>query len=284
MQRTLLTCAVVLGVLVPWAVGGTGAEAFSGGDLDIAWADETTLSLVVVLDGDMPVDPTTAMWVLTVIADRFADGVRAWQLHVSPTHESVVVIPNDFLTTRSFGPAQLGLEIAEHVPGRSISLRIPRRGAIPELVAPGDRLEVHALWVQQPPLVSAAVPEFVAGVETPSTDGAGGEVALLSTWPVPEIDVIVQGETLRHAFALLDPVTGDVVPWGAATIGLLRVREDEAPEILEYLYRMPDPATGRIEYAFETDKLEEGIYELIVWTSVSPDSVRRRIRVTRAAG
>lgn len=280
------TIALLLFGLAVWATAAGAAEAFAGGRADVLWDDADVLSVRVALNDPPPEDALSLMWVVTVLADRFADGILAWQLHLSPTHESVVVIPNDFLTARSFPLAALGIEVVEHDAGQTLHIRIPRRAPILEFIAPGDRLEVHALWVQQEPLVTSRIPDSaggggtaVAAEDVHAEDEGAAESEALTAVPVPLLDVWPRGEALRHAFLLLDPRDGSVVAWGAATIAFLRIDEEGNPEIVEYLYRTPDPETGKIEYAFETSDLEEGVYEIIVWTSVSAESARRRIRI-----
>jgi hypothetical protein len=55
--------------------------------------------------------------------------------------------------------------------------------------------------------------------------------------------------------------------WGAATIALVRIREDAADEIIRHLCREPDAETGRVAYEFDTLNLAPGIYEIIVWAN-----------------
>jgi hypothetical protein len=66
----------------------------------------------------------------------------------------------------------LRVEVVASDPGRSLSLRTPRFGPIPELVAPGDAIEVHALWLQQQPIVTASLTDD-------EPEGAGGAGAIL---------------------------------------------------------------------------------------------------------
>jgi hypothetical protein len=61
----------------------------------------------------------------------------------SSTYASIVVIPNDYLATQRFTLEQLRVEVVASDPGRSLSLRIPQSGPIPELAAPG----VQSKWM-----------------------------------------------------------------------------------------------------------------------------------------
>jgi len=276
-MKEILWLAVV-GLLVLFAAAAEAeTTGFPGGTLDVLWADEATLSLRVVLDAPAPQTGSAVfMWVVTVHAARFADGIASWQLHLSPTYASIVVIPNDFLATQRFTLEQLRVEVAASDPGRSLSLRIPRSGPIPELVVPGDEIEVHALWIQQAPVVAVTVPSPEA--LRPSIAGSGG--ATSQTLPAQEVYSI--GTAIRHQFAIVDPETGEPVPWGAATIALVRIREGQADEIIRYLYREPDPATGIVTYEFDTLNLAPGIYEIIVWANPPGVTVRHRLRLVPA--
>jgi hypothetical protein len=248
---------------------GAWAEstAFPGGTLDVSWADDATLSVEIVLDAaPASVGNTAPMWVLTVNARRFADGIHSWQLHLGPTHQSIVVVPNDFLVTQRFTFAQLRVEVAAFEPGKTMSLRIPRSGAIPNLIVPGDPLEVHALWIQQAPLALARVPE--PSVASPY---------------VPSETVYEQGTPIRHAFYLTDPATGAPPELGAATIALMRRRENAADEIVRYIYRALDPSTGLISYEFDTTNLPAGIYALVVWVNPPNVTVRQELEIVSSA-
>jgi hypothetical protein len=276
-MKGILWLAVV-GLLALFAAAAEAdTTGFPGGTLDVLWADEATLSLRVVLDAPVAQTGSAAlMWVVTVQASRFADGITSWQLHLSPTYASIVVIPNDFLTTQRFTLEQLRVEVAASDPGRFLSLRIPRSGPIPELVAPGDEIEVHALWIQQAPVVVVTVPW--PEVLPPSLAGSGGATSQM----LPAQEAYAIGAVIRHQFAIVDPETGEPVPWGAATIALVRIREGQADEIIRYLYREPDPATGIVTYEFDTLNLAPGIYEIIVWATPTGLTVRHRLRLVPA--
>lgn len=253
--------------MVAWAlVAALGAAAcaatqFPAGSLDVTWSDDGRLSVEVALDVRPP-SGASLMWVVTVNALRFAQGIHAWQLHLSPTHQSVVVVPNDFLVTQRFSFEQLGIRVGTHEPGLRLELSIPRAGAIADLVVPGDTLAVHALWLQQEPLASVAVPEPVARIPY-----------------VPTQTVYVRGTAIEHAFSLVDEATGSPVVAGSATIGLLRVVEGKADEIVRYIYREPDASTGLLTYEFDTTKLTPGRYALVLWVQPADVTVRHEVEI-----
>jgi hypothetical protein len=252
--------------------------AFPGGTLDVLWSDEATLSLRVVLDASAPqtASTTALMWVVTVHASRFADGITSWQLHLSPTYASVVVIPNDFLATQRFTLEQLRVEVAASDPGRSLSLRIPRYGSIPELVAPGDAIEVHALWLQQAPIVTACLPDIEPeGAGGGGREGGGDKL-------VPPQQICTFGATIRHEFVLMDPATERPALEGAVRVGLVRIRGEGAGELVRYLFCEADPKTGVVMYEIDTTGLVAGTYEIIVHATPGTTE-RQRIEILDAS-
>jgi hypothetical protein len=257
-MKRILWLAVV-GLLVSFAAAaGAETTVFPGGILDVVWADEATLSLRVVLDAPVPQTGSAAlMWVVTLHAARFADGITSWQLHLSPTYASIVVIPNDFLATQRFTLEQLRVEVAASDPGRSLSLRIPRSGPIPELVAAGDAIEVHALWLQQQPIVTARVPDM-------EPEGAGGGREGGGYKLIPPQQSYILGAAIRHEVVLMDPATEQPALEGAAVVGFVRIDGDGASELVRYLYCEASPKTGRVTYEIDTTGLAAGIYEIIV--------------------
>lgn len=255
--------------------------SFPSGTLSVFWVSDTVLSVSLSLDAPLPqTDGVSLMWVVTVNALRFADGIHSWQLHASPTHRSIVVIPNDFLVTRQFGLGQVGVEVATFEPGKALSLLIPRKGEIPELVVPGDTLEVHALWVQQEPLATVLVPEPIPA------SGAGGETAdpvAEATSYVPAQTVYALGDTLAHSFPLAAPESDASAGPGSARVALVWVRAGLADELVRYLYVEPDPATGLVSYRLDTADLTTGDYDLIVWVNPPGITVRHRIELVSAS-
>ena len=261
---------VVVGLLASLAaVAEAEMTGFPGGTLDILWADEATLVVHVVLDTPAPQTTSAAlMWVVTVHAARFADGIASWQLHLSPTYASIVVIPNDFLATQRFTLEQLRVEVVASDPGRSLSLRIPRSGPIPELVVPGHAIDVHALWLQQPPIVTAFLPDV-------EPEGAGGgEQEGGRDRLIPLETAYILGAMIRHAFVLMDPATKQPALDGAALVGFVRIGGDGAGELVRYLYCEVDPETGVVTYEIDTTGLAAGTYEIIV--RATPGATERR--------
>ncbi len=276
MRRAAVLAAVIALVsCTAWAE----TAAFPGGTLDLTWLDETALSIRVVLDETaLQTGSAPLTWVLTVSALRFEDSIHSWQLHISPTYASLVVVPNDFLGTQRFTLEQLHVEVSESA-GRVLSLLVPRSGPIPELVVPGDTIQVHALWIQQEPLVTAEVPE-------PATAGAGGgdaDAASGSVSYVPPQTVYAQGVPIRHAFPLVNSETGAPADRGSARIALVRASKGLADELICYLYQEPDPVTGLVSYEFDTLGLVPGEYDLIVWVNPPGVTVRQRIEIIPAA-
>ena len=242
---------------------------------------------VCVLSVSLPEDATgDGVWVITLLADRYEDGVFAWQLHWSPEQANVVVLPNDFLTSRAFLLEQLG--IATEISADQWNLRIPRHGAIPELIVPGDTLRVHALWLQQDPIGSIVVPEVSLAAADPA--GAGGaqppeplaeqpeapvaepetetETAdeAPSNEPLPAQSIYGIGEPITHRFIPVDPVSGAPRIGAHATATLLRVFKDKPPDLQIYKILQPD-TDGVLDLRIETVDLATGTYELYVWIS-----------------
>jgi hypothetical protein len=268
-----LAAMCVLGSLA----AGAETTSFPGGALDVLWADDAMLSLHVALDGPAPqTGSAVLMWVLTVHASRFADGIHSWQLHLSPTYASIVVIPNDYLATQRFTLEQLRIDVVASDPGRSLSLRIPRSGPIPELVAPGDAIEVHALWLQQQPIVTASLPD----VEPESAGGGGSEGG--GGRLIPPQQVYTLGVTIRHEFVLMDSATGQPALEGAALVGFVCVGGDGAGELVRYLYCAANPETGVVTYEIDTTGLAAGTYEIIV-RATPGTTERQRIELLAAS-
>ncbi len=267
--------AAVFFVVLAVASGLAKAEAtrFAGGVVDLSWVEGGALSIRIALDS-VPQSPSkTLTWVVTVSALRFKDGVHSWQLHVNPTNASLVVVPNDFLMTQRFTLPQLHVEVTEFEPGRTLSLLIPRSGLIPELVVPGDRVQVHALWIQQEPLVETIVPSS-------SPTGGGGDA---STGRVPVQTVYAVGSPIQQAFSLKDESTGKPLDGASARIALVRVDAGAADGLVDYLYEEPDPESGLVSYEFDTASLAPGTYDLIVWVGPLGAVERERIELVEAS-
>lgn len=278
---SLSLCSVIL--LSGWLVGADPSDP-TGADIHCAWLDQESLELHIGLA--LPAEtPESPMWVLTVAADRFSDGIYAWQLHLSEQFESVLIIPNDFLTARNFSLSQVGIEVVEHVPGAFLRLRIPRYDVIAELIAPGDRVDVHALWMQQTPIVSFAVPAPGDGTVATSIAGGGATVdepephGEPSTSPLPDRDEYRRGEPIVWRFVLLDGESGDPMLRVGASFTLARAQEKGPYEIVLLRWIQQDPETGILEYEIGTASLDAGTYELIVATMLSAEAYRMQVRI-----
>lgn len=250
--------------------------AFEGGHLRCHWSDDGFLELRIKLaPRDLAIDE--AVWVVTLDADRFDDGIFAWQWHIGGEHESVIVIPNDFLTTVQFRPPQLGVEAARGEDVGDLVLRIPREGVIPNLVMPGDRIELHALWIQQPPLVGFLVPPLTEAIADAGHDaqanpaGGGGAApepgALEPTDPFPAARTFEQGEAIERSFIIVDPGTGEPRFQLGASISLLRVRGGQPDEFVRFSHIPQDRETGLLAYSIDTSTLAPGAYRLVIATA-----------------
>jgi len=254
---------------------------FPEGRLEILWEGEVTCLVRVEIESESEKDSESRVWVLTVIAERFVDGVFAWQIHFDASRSSVLVIPNDFLTSRLFSLSQLGITASSESTGQ-LALSVPRNRLIPNLIAPGDRLQVHALWVQQEPLVSFVVPPFQgeAIVVGPAGEGGGAGASTLAATGdcLPAQAAFLQGEPIEHRFVVVDEVSGAIDVLAHASCALLRSDGGESGEVLAYEILVCDE-TGVFALRIDTTGLPSGEYELLVWTSASTDAYRKRLEI-----
>ncbi|MFC2099373.1 hypothetical protein ACFLSF_00875 [Candidatus Bipolaricaulota bacterium] len=278
-----LFCALLT---IAWGSAKADDTVFDGGATHCAWVDGASLELHIELDapGDVA-QPMT--WVLTVTADRSADGIFAWQMHLGEGIESVLIIPNDFLTARNFTLSQIGIEMLGQAAGASLRLRIPRREVIAELVAPGNRIDVHALWIQQAPIVSLTVPPATESVALEAGGGATADESELSgepsTSPLPTTSVYVRGEVIRRRFVRLDDKTGEPMLRVGSSYTLARAHENAPYEIVRVARIAQDPVTGILEYEIDTAPLQEGTYELIIVTALSAETYRLKLTILSSA-
>jgi len=257
------------------AAMGIGAEEvyFEEGRVAYQWVEGDVFSLGVRLEEGRGETASSEMWVVTLLADRFANGVFAWQLHYGEAFQNVLVVPNDFLTARKFSLEQLGIEVEHHQQGLELVLRIPCSGPLPALIAVGDRIAVHALWLQQEPLVVLDVRSEPTAV----VEGGGGVSETQEM--VPPRSTYEQGEPIRHRFTVRDPETGDIVRFITASYTLLRVREGRSDEFVRFSHITRDPETGAFEYEIDTTKLREGEYRLIVAWSPNGETAVVTLRI-----
>jgi len=265
-------------------VGGmcvAAEQSIDGGSIGIGWEDTTVLVLRITFD-----EPTQALgvptWVVTDLAHRSRDGIFAWQVHYSSAQASVLVIPNDFLMTRSFTFAQLGIEVLTHEPGQALTLRISRDGLIPNLALPSDLLEIHALWKQMEPVATLTVPAFAEALEVA---GAGGEAESPSASPVvscedplPDQSVYLVGEPIRHSFVVVDPRTGEPDVWAAAHCEIVR-HDEQRQTIVEQSAVPKNVDTGVFELSIDTSDFAPAFYDLCIWLSADGVAHRKRIEI-----
>ncbi len=255
---------------------------FDGGWLDCTWSvDSQYLTIQAGID-DSSTPAETYMWVLTVYSHRFEDGLFAWQIHYSEDIDSVLVLPNDFLTARHFTTEHLGIEAELAVSGTELNLRLPILGAIPRLVVAGDLIELHALWIQQEPLISMRVPapenlailQMGGGASIP-----GSENETVSTSPLPEVDRFEQGQPISHQFVLQGQPAPEVLQRIVLSYTLMRIHETQANEFVRFAHISYDFATDIYSYTIDTSRLEPGWYSLLIGSSNSELSYRTELAI-----
>ena len=280
MRTALAACAIYL---VLCCIPLYAEEVrFEGGWLDCTWSlDSQYLTIQAGID-DSSTPAETHMWVLTVYSHRFEDGEFAWQLHYSEDIDSVLVLPNDFLTARHFTTLQLGIDIESHEPGSKLSLRIPSQGPLPGLVAAGDLIELHALWIQQPPLVAMHVPAPEVLAEQQAGGGASipeSESGKMSSSPLPTRYRYEQGEPISHQFILEKSPESDGIQRIVLSYTLMRVHENRADEFARFAHISYDFDTGIYSYTIDTSGLELGRYSLLIGFSNSALSSRIELEI-----
>ena len=272
------------------------------GRLSIDWTPAGFLSLEIRLSENVPQpqEGATATWVITEHAHRFADDLYAWQIHFSEGFGNFMIIPNDFLATSAFALVDVGILADTDYIWTELHVGIPEVAFSRSLVATGDVLDIHAIWVQLEPLFTVAIPEKEAVAEGGEQPAGGGgavvgveqedsgsdveyatpdELELGYDW-LPTQTVYPHGEAIEHRFILLDPGTGEPAEWASATINLLRIPEEGPRQIILFEVMTGDPNTGVFEYRIDASALSPGSYELIIWTSAEPVSRRLRIEIT----
>jgi len=244
---------------------GAGEVTFVGGHAELSWSAEGGWLEIeaAVANGDAD----THVWVLTVSTRRFDDGLFAWQLHLSETVDSVLVLPNDFLTARHFSTAQLGIATALSPDGCGLVIRIPTDGPIPNFVAPGDVIELHALWIQQAPLASVVVAPVNTLAVGPA--GGGGDAAVTdpATSPLPTATVYRRGEPIAHRFVLVNPPADEDGSRVVLSYTLMAVHDGRASEFARFAHITYDAATGTYSYSIDTTSLAAGAYRLLIGSS-----------------
>lgn len=265
MRTTLAACAIQL-ILCCIPLCAEEVQ-FQGGWLDCTWSQDAQY-LEIRAGIDEPLSPSEAhMWVLTVYGHRFEDGIFAWQLHYSEDLDSVLVLPNDFLTARHFTTAQLGIGIESQELSSELTVRIPSQGPLPMLAAPGDLIEMHALWIQQPPLVSMLIPVLDNLASQQAGGGAttpGREAQAMSTSPLPTRHRYEQGELISHQFIIEKTPDSDETQRIVLSYSLLRVHHDGPDEFARFSHIPFDFETETYLYEIDTTGLPPGTYRLLI--------------------
>ena len=316
-KRSVGVTWFVAALLLIGSIVGSGVP-FENGDAAFSWEEET-LVLSISFAAEPPVE--SAMLVVTVKADRFADGVYAWQLHYGPTHSSIVAIPNDFLTVQLFALEDLGVTAA-WLDESTCQVRIPRHGVISTLVAEGDSVEIHALWLQQAPIVVLSVSSQgeVADEQEDLTATAGGggwveptpgevsierqdqpaEVVIDSQGPVeteqpgggaeadgptssrfPSRDTFTFGEIIRHSFVVIGD-DGTSLLWVPLSISVMRDLGNEMLEFVQFQYIVCDDISGLYTYEIDTATVGLGDYILMIGSPSAGYDCNMPIRITPA--
>jgi hypothetical protein len=162
-------------------------------------------------------------------------------------------------------------------------LRLPVTGPIPRFVYPGDILEVHALWVQQPPLASITVPAFDS-LASPTGGDAGASIAEseLSSSPLPPSDLYVRGQPIAHRFLLSDEVRDSGGNRAVFSYTLMRLHETRAPEFVRFAHISYDAETGIYSFSIDTSMLVVGRYRLLIGSADGEMSYRMDLSIVEA--
>ena len=316
-KKNVVEVCVVAAVLLIGGIVGR-ALSFEAGDVSLSW-QEDTLVLSISFAAEPPAE--TAMLVITVKADRFVDGVYAWQLHFGPAHRSIVAIPNDFLTVQLFAMADLGVT-AVWSDACTCDVCVPCDGVISKLVAEGDSVEIHALWLQQAPIVAFHVPPQTENVQeqedVTATAGGGGEAEStpgdifskreteqsdsgedtqecaepeqpgteIETDPpttslFPDRDTFTLGEVLRHSFAVIGD-DGSPLLWVPLSLSVMRDLGNEMMEFIQYQYIVCDDVNELYTYEIDTAAVGLGEYILMIGSPCSSYNCDMLIRIIPA--
>lgn len=260
--------------------------SFDGGSLSIIWSADNQHVVIELTTETHATADQSPVWILTVYGHRFIDGIFAWQIHYSTDIDSVLVLPNDFLTARNFTTTQLGIEAELSEIGNELSLRLPISGLIPNLIAVGDLIEVHALWVQQEPLLSIALPAPEALAVLPADEGttvasqvevdlpvgggaaiADSDVSLVSADLIPRANRFVQGTPISHQFALQE--ASAELPRVVLSYTLMRLHDEGTRELARFAHVSYDFDTTLYSYTIDTTALNPGSYVLLINSSNS---------------
>jgi len=286
-MRTTLSLLVVF-VLLHGVFACAEETSFNGGTLKCQWTpDSQTLIIEAAVDA-FPQSDVLPAWILTVTCDRFEDGVFAWQIHYGEAIDSVFVLPNDFLTARHFATGQLGIEaqLTSTASGPAILLKIPALGIIPRLAAPGDRIGLHALWVQQSPLATITIPSLPEQLAEQA--GGGGSLPaaadLVTSSPLPDISSYSRGQPLAHRFILQQQTDGSDQPARIVfSYTLMRLHDGQTAEFVRFAHISYDVDTRIYSYVIDTSKLTPGRYSLLIGSPGSDSTYQMELTITDSA-
>lgn len=278
---------LVLFVLLCSVFACAEETSFDGGTLRCQWTpDSQTLIIEATVDG-FPQSTALPVWVLTVSCDRFEDGVFAWQIHYGEAIDSVLVLPNDFLTARHFAIGQLGIEVqmASTANGPKIQLQIPSLGIIPNLAAPGDRIDLHALWVQQSPLATITVPTLSEQLAEQAGGGASlPEADLVTSSPLPELSTYSLNQPIAHRFILEQENDGSDQPERIVfSYTLMRLHDGQAAEFVRFSHIAYDIDSHIYSYVIDTSRLTPGRYSLLIGSPGSDVTYQMELTLTDSA-
>jgi len=280
-MRIQLVCCMVLLSLLCLPVSADDLQ-FNGGWITCSWSNDSQFVTIQAAVDEASPPSATHMWVLTVYSHRFEDGIFAWQIHYSETINSVLVLPSDFLTARHFTIEQLGIEAELSASGHELILHVPISGAIPRLIAGGDLIELHALWIQQAPLTAIMLSSLGEAV-LPA--GGGASLPELRNHPVstslfPDVDHYVQGQSILHSFILTSKPESGEDPRIVLSYTLMRLHDDQTSEFVRFAPIPYDFDSGTYSYVIETGNLESGHYSLVIGSANSDLSVRMEFWIT----
>jgi len=263
--------------------------SFDGGTLRCQWTpDSQTLIIEATVDA-FPQPNALPVWVLTVSCNRFDDGIFAWQIHYSEAIDSVLVLPNDFLTARHFAIGQLGIEaqLTSTASGPEIRLQIPSLGIIPNLASPGDRIDLHALWVQQSPLATITVPTLSEVLAEQAGGGASLPAAadpVTTSSPLPELSTYSLNQPIAHRFILEQETDGSDQPERIVfSYTLMRLHDAQAAEFVRFAHIAYDIDSHIYSYVIDTSKLTPGSYSLLIGSPGSDVTYQMELTLTDSA-
>lgn len=188
----------------------------------------------------------------------------AWQLHCNDALDSVLVLPNDFLTARHFTTAQLGISVSMHAAQGRLSVHMPSETSIPRLIAPGDVLEVIALWIQQAPIATFILGQEAETLADAAFAGGGGSIADEGS-VLPTQRIYVQGHPISHPFTLdLEPVRAPLDRLVFSCTVMKLPEGGGSPQFVRFSHISYNQETNSYAYSIDTATLAPGRDRLII--------------------